>query len=168
MANVYTDQQVTDALAALTRNNGALRPTARELGIPLTTLVRWSDEATGRVPVQVKRDYGALWARGQDSALSAAEEITARLQADIAPERQAENLRAVVGYAHMGAQHHLDYTVGRTGAQTQVNVDARQQTDVHVDNLITAVMQARSSAINEQQTHPALIEGTATEIDSDG
>lgn len=130
-ANVanYTDEQVVEALAKLTLNGGNLRLTARQVGIAPNTLLGWRDKSRRECAEQEiarvehnlpAHNYGALWGQSQNIALEYAAIVAKRLVEDKDPTRQADNLRALVGFAHLAAQHHLDYQEGRQ-EQTIIN-----------------------------------------------
>lgn len=133
----YSDQEVRDALAALEMNAGNVLRTAKQLGLPRTTLIEWRDRMSSAVDTEKPsrvHDFAALWAEVQAAA-------TARML-ELLP--QTDDLRAVATAAGIAADKHLDYAQGRKG--TQVNVDARQQSvTLHVDALIQGILQARAA-----------------------
>ena len=112
----------------------------RETGISRRTLQVWRAIGRGQVaataapPTPVK-DYGYLWGEAQCLALEIAREIMQRLRLDPDASRQAENLRVILGGAHLGAQHHMNYTLGRgTQAQPGGNVVVPIQIIVRADS----------------------------------
>lgn len=118
----YTDDQVAQALAALDLNGGNVKRTARDLGIPRTTLVRWRDGVSAVSDTEKKeaagaRDLVALWADVQ--------EIGIRRMRELIPI--SNNLREVAVATGIAADKHLDYDQGRSRSGAEVTVDNRQQ-----------------------------------------
>jgi hypothetical protein len=133
----YRDEQVRDALVALELNQGNLKATALQLGMPRTTLLAWRDRAlavsdivsnasdtptTGMdtddapallvaadAPAPV-RDFAALWADAQALVLSQTLAMAGQLT-----EPTAENLTALTKLLTVSADQHLNYTQGRKG-----------------------------------------------------
>ena len=137
MANHYTDQQVAEALAALELNGGAIRPTARELGIPPATLVNWRDGVRAAVPVNPNaekqpHDFAQVWADTETEILA--------LLREKAPVASFRDLSIFAGIA---ADKHLDYSQGRKGSQQTVNIDNRTQ--LQADGVILQIIQARQA-----------------------
>ena len=123
----YTDAQVRDALAAMEIKSVTV--VMAEMGISRRTLQLWRSKARGPTLARVltpkvlmPTDYGLLWGEAQALALEIAKEIMQRLRGDQDAARQAENLRAVLGGAHLGAQHNLNYTLGRGSQAPAGNV----------------------------------------------
>ena len=120
MANTYTDAQITDALAALELNGGALRRTAREVNVPAPTLLNWRNQALKAEPLrplnapeQKERDFAALWADKEAKVL------------DLIGEKAASaSFRDLSIFAGIAADKHMDYSIGRKGVA--VNIDQSQ------------------------------------------
>ena len=159
MANVYSDDQITAALAALELNGGRIRGTARELGIPAPTLLSWRDQAiaggaTGlNAPVRVNRDFTELWAQKEAMVLE--------LIGDKAPNASFRDLSIFAGIA---ADKHLNYRDGRPGAT--LNVDARSQTLIGSDALIAAILRARQAPQVESQRADLLPDQAQEHVDT--
>lgn len=108
MAKHWSNERIVEALAALEANQGALRRTAREVGVPATTLVVWRDRALAAksgASDRQERDFGLLWAEAEAKVLEL-----------IAQKAPAASFRDLSIFAGIAADKHLDYTIGRRGA----------------------------------------------------
>lgn len=76
----YTDEDRAAALAALQGNRGNIKRTARDLGVPESTLRRWSADpirAAGGAELRARKreEVGEAWGRVRDKALTLAEAL---------------------------------------------------------------------------------------------
>lgn len=119
---IRTAEQVQAAMATLIERGNNVKATARELGIPRSTLRLWRSKANLSFPiltvpsnVTIVADYGALWASAEQTAI-------ARMMALIPQET---DLRAVAYAASIAADRHMDYSArslspGRKGSTVQI------------------------------------------------
>ena len=143
--NTYTEQQIIEALAVLMTNGGNAKRTAKQLGIPRPTLIRWRDGAAAAeeaavtdataLAVDIRADTSETldtasapvnpWARqprDYGELWGGVQELAVARMRELLPV--TTDLRAVAYAAGIAADRHLDFTLGRRGGG-QVGVHTR-------------------------------------------
>lgn len=162
----YTNEEIGNALALLEHNSGNALRTARELGIPRSTIQLWSTNVDrlppGAVSVwQAKREY---FAQLSDEASEWI--VTSITDEDV---RKASLLQKVTSYAILREKAALD-----RGQATQVvaHVEAKQSAEQALERLFELARE-RDPAITREEVaerlcerrpelRPLLLEGNST------
>ena len=127
MGRVYSPEFRAQALAQLELNAGALRATAREVGVAAPVLMRWRDGAPGAAYSQVLHSVTLIPAKTTEptdfvALLGQRFRQALDLLAERLPIMEPRDLAIATGIL---SDKLLDHRDGRRG--TNVNIDARSQ-----------------------------------------
>mgnify|MGYP001597406273 CR=1 FL=1 len=122
MANIYTPDFIANALAQHELNGGNVKYTAKQLEIPRKTLEFLVKKAGVATLAIETKDYGALWAAKEHLALERLGELI--------PTASFRDLSIFAGIA---ADKHMDYSMGRKGADKEDPGDGNTIFNVQVN-----------------------------------
>lgn len=157
----YSEAQRIQALAALELNQGQIRKTAREVGVPPGTLITWRNQAgsiettpalfSDPLNTVQKAEQAAEQTKVFGARLGEALDLALETLIERIPDMSGRDVAIAVGIL---TDKHLDITLGRKGAQIiadnrQVNLTLPDGTSI--DDIRTLRDQLRAGLIAERR-----------------